>query len=150
MSKSSIAKLVLGVLYLGFVGTYFIQYLDFSGSIDGNKPISYVYVDRKIKGGRSNYYEMTFSYNNQEQTISISRKEYDLISKQQYPDLYLSKSGAVFSKWEIRKSSRIAIGFFVLFVVAVTPWSFLLKRMGIIKSAQDVGMGGRNNRKYFL
>jgi hypothetical protein len=151
MNKSSIVKLVLSVVYVGIALTYFMKYLDFSSSVDTNKPLSYVYVDKRIKkGGRGESYEMDYSYKNQTETISITSKEYDLISAQQYPDLYYSKAGVVFSAWEIKKSLRITVLFFGLFVVTITPWNFLLKRMGIIKSAKDVKMNGRENKKGFL
>jgi hypothetical protein len=128
MSKTSIIKIVLGLIFISISIIFFKNYIEFNSS-NKYKPISYLFIDRRInKGGRGESYEMDFKYNNQLKTISITSKEYDLIEMQQYPELYYSEvSDSIYSDWEKKKALRVAILFLILFLTSIFPWKFFVK-----------------------
>jgi hypothetical protein len=128
MSKRNVIKISLGLLFI-IISIYFLKnYMEFN-SFSNNKPISYLFLDKRInKGGRGESYEMDFKYNNHVESISITSKEYDLIEEKQYPELYYSDySGSIYSEWEKKKALRIALLFFILFICSVFPWNYFVK-----------------------
>lgn len=130
MTKGKVIRIVLSTLYISICLYNLKDYLEFNRSVSDSKPIPYLFIDKKInKGARGESYDMVYKHNDQEKTISITSDEYELIEKKVYPELYLSiKTGKVFSKWVLKKSLRITLLFFMLFLVTVFPWSLLSKR----------------------
>lgn len=131
MNKDTIIGVVLSVMFIGVSINYLKNYIDFKSAISENKPIPYTIIDKKInKGGRGVSYDMIIEYKNSRQTISITSKDYDWIQSGKYPELYYSKrSGLIFSKWEVKKAFRVALLFFILFVVVVArqAWGWATK-----------------------
>jgi|688.fasta_scaffold282098_2 hypothetical protein len=128
MRFNKIIKYFFGVIFL-FISLYnYTNYLDFYNSLNEPQKIKYLFVSKKINiGGRGNSYEMIINYKNKLKTISLTSKEYTLIDIKNYPILYEGKrTGYIFSKWVVKKSLRISILFFLMFVVAVSPWNKVL------------------------
>ncbi|MEN2413174.1 hypothetical protein [Flavobacterium mesophilum] len=137
MKKEKLLKVVLGLLFFSISFIAFENYLHFKSSLVNNKPLAYLFIDKRInKGGRGESYEMDFLYKKQMHSISITGNEYDLIEKGQYPDLYLTKNkDDIFSKWSLKMSFRIALLFFLLFVLTVLPYSFIINLFRSVKTS---------------
>jgi hypothetical protein len=130
MKNKVFFKSVLGLFFISISLYFFNDYLEFKSSIVNNKPLTYSFIEKRInRGGRGESYEMDYLYNNQRRSILITSAEYELIEESKYPDLYFSKSsGNIFSKWQIKKSYRIAILFFFLFIATIMPYSRIIKK----------------------
>lgn len=131
MNKKRLLKFILGLLFISISIISFRNYLDFKSSLINNKPLSYLFIEERINtGGRGESYEMDFLYNNNKYSISITSTEYDLIQEGKYPNLYFSKnSNKFFSKWEIKKSFRISILFFSLFIFTIIPYAYIINKL---------------------
>ncbi|MFW0739391.1 hypothetical protein [Flavobacterium sp. T12S277] len=131
MKKKRLLKFILGLLFISISIISFYNYLEFKSSFINNKSLSYSFVEKRInRGGRGESYEMDFLYNNKKHSISITSNEYNLIEEGKYPDLYFSeRSGNFFSKWEAKKSFRISLLFFSLFIFTIIPYTYIINKL---------------------
>jgi hypothetical protein len=124
-NKATILKLVFGLMFSIIIIINLKDYIEYKSVMTESNPISYIYTDKRInKGGRGDSYEMDYKYFNIKGTVYITSKEFFLIEKGIFPELFYSKkNGLIFSRWEIKKSIRITVLFLVFFIVVVFPWS---------------------------
>jgi hypothetical protein len=104
----------------------FNRYFVYQSISAEGKPIKYVYVARQIhKGGRGEYYTMIISYKEEQQTIDITSKNYWELEKNIFPVLFYSKSDdTIFGNWVIKLKFRLAVLFFVAFLITFLPLKY--------------------------
>jgi hypothetical protein len=127
MNKEQIIQYLMGLIFLVVSVSSLINYIGFRHAISESKTIEYSILEKRInKGGRGESFDLIIKFQNREQTISITSKEFDMIENGEYPELYFSKyTNSIFSKWSITRSLRLTILFFILSIFAVLPWSKL-------------------------
>lgn len=128
---NKVVKYLFSIIFASISFYAFKNYWNFTHSVSNNSPIAYSFINKNInKGGRGETYDMHIVYDYRKYIISITSEEYAQIGNRKFPELYYSKSmNVVFSKWEIKMLFRVAILFFLLFIIAVVPWTFFKARL---------------------
>ncbi|GEM_PF-2086134 len=129
MSGNFILKIIFRVLF-GVIASYQLKvYYDSRNIVQSSNPIDYIYVDEEIKkGGRGVSYEMEVLYKDKQYELNITKKMFEEIKVGKFPVLYYYKEkDTVFSLWEIKKSFRVTILFFIGFLLTFIPKFFIKK-----------------------
>lgn len=117
MKFNKISIVILPLIFGAISINYFRKYLILKSILEN--PIAYEVIASKVnKGGRGESFDMTVLYQKQPYELSITGKDYRNLKKGKYPVLYYSvELDEVFYSWSVKRSLRIAIIFFVFFIV---------------------------------
>ncbi len=117
MKFNKISIVILPLIFGAISINYFRKYLILKPIL--GSPIAYEVISSKVnKGGRGQSFNMTVRYQKQPYELAITGNDYRNLKKGKYPTLYYSvKLNEVFYHWTIKMSLRIALIFFVFFIV---------------------------------